>query len=153
MIYDNWIEYQYFVSSSLTAFSLRTMREVDAQILIGQLSYQQIAEIINHVHYRSSKHHVQLASINFQGLHDHLLTRLFPIISTGHFDRYKLDRRIELSCLQFAALQVSTWYPENFDRNTPAYQHGSNTLKNYRNNTMTNVNILISESELLSLWY
>ena len=58
---DNRMEYQYFVSSSLTAFSLRTMRAVDAQILIliGQLSYQQIAEMFNHVHYQSSKYYVQ----------------------------------------------------------------------------------------------
>ena len=56
---DNWMEYQYFVSSSLTAFSLRTLREADAQILIGQLSYQQIAEIFNHIHCRQSGHHMQ----------------------------------------------------------------------------------------------
>lgn len=46
----DWMDYPYFVSLTLTAFSMSTLREVDVQLLIGQLSYQQIAEIFNQVH-------------------------------------------------------------------------------------------------------
>jgi hypothetical protein len=125
------MEYEYFVSSSLTAFSLRTMREVDAQILIGQLSYQQIADMFNHIHHRSSKHHVQYASIK------RLIINYYYIVLNDFyralqpvFERYKLDRRrIELSHLQFAALQVSIWYPENFDRKKlPLHSNMDDTL-------------------------
>ena len=51
---DNWKDLAYFVSSSLTAFSLSMLKRIDIEIIIGQLSYKQIADIFNHVH---SIHH------------------------------------------------------------------------------------------------
>ena len=45
-----WRDLRYFVSSSLTAFSLHMLRQADYQVVIGQLSYKQIADIFNHVH-------------------------------------------------------------------------------------------------------
>ena len=53
--YDSdWATNDYFISSSLTAYSMDLIRQVDSQILIGQLSYKQIADIYNHT--RSSQH-------------------------------------------------------------------------------------------------
>jgi hypothetical protein len=47
---DDWKDLTYFVSSSLTAFSLSMLKRIDIEIIIGQLSYKQIADIFNHVH-------------------------------------------------------------------------------------------------------
>ena len=49
--YDSdWATNDYFVSSSTTAYSMSLIRQVDSQILIGQLSYKQISDIFNHVY-------------------------------------------------------------------------------------------------------
>ena len=46
--YDSdWATNDYFVSSSLTAFSMSLIQQVDSQVLIGQLSYKQISDIFN----------------------------------------------------------------------------------------------------------
>lgn len=45
-----WRDLRYFVSSSLTVFSMQMLKRIDSQVLIGQLSYKQIAKIFNHVH-------------------------------------------------------------------------------------------------------
>ena len=47
---DNWRDLEYFVSSSLTVFSMSMLKRIDIEIVIGQLSYKQIADIFNHVH-------------------------------------------------------------------------------------------------------
>ena len=46
----NWRDLEYSVSSSLTAFSMSMLKRMDIEIVIGQLSYKQIADIFNHVH-------------------------------------------------------------------------------------------------------
>ena len=46
----DWSIHRFFVSSSLTAFSMRMLKRIDSDVLIGQLSYMQIADIFNHVH-------------------------------------------------------------------------------------------------------
>lgn len=43
----DWQSLKYFVSSSLTAFSLNMLKRMDIEIVIGQLSYKQIAEVFN----------------------------------------------------------------------------------------------------------
>ena len=49
--YDSdWATNDYFVSSSLTAYSMSVIRHVDSQIVIRQLSYKQISDMYNHVH-------------------------------------------------------------------------------------------------------
>lgn len=48
---DDWKENKYFVSSSVTAFSMQMLVQMDSQILIGQLSYMQIANIFNNIHH------------------------------------------------------------------------------------------------------
>ena len=45
-----WETLPYFVSSSLTAFSQNMLKRIDCEVVIGQLSYKQIADIFNHVH-------------------------------------------------------------------------------------------------------
>ena len=49
---SDWESLPYFVASSLTAFALHMLRQVDSEILIGLLSYKQIADIFNHVHFQ-----------------------------------------------------------------------------------------------------
>ena len=46
----NWRDLKYFVSSSLTTFSLSMLRRIDVEIVIGQLRYKQIADIFNQIH-------------------------------------------------------------------------------------------------------
>ena len=56
VFYDsNWASNDYFLSSSLTAFSMSLLQQLDYQIVIGQLSYLQVAQIFNQV-YTSDKH-------------------------------------------------------------------------------------------------
>ena len=47
---DNWHTLPYFVSSRETAVEMSMLRQLDAEILIGQLSYKQRAEIYNYTH-------------------------------------------------------------------------------------------------------
>lgn len=49
--YDpEWASLPYFVSSQRTAFSMRLLSTYDADVLIGQVSYKQRAEMYNYVH-------------------------------------------------------------------------------------------------------
>ena len=46
----DWEEHQYFISSQETAFELELLRRFDVELLIGQMSYKQRAEIYNAIH-------------------------------------------------------------------------------------------------------
>lgn len=49
LVYDvNWAALPYFVSSNKTAFSMKFMERLDAEILLGQVSYKQKADIYNY---------------------------------------------------------------------------------------------------------
>ena len=51
MIYDSeWSALPYFLSSRETAISMEMLRRLDKEILIGQISYKQRADIYNSVH-------------------------------------------------------------------------------------------------------
>lgn len=49
---SNWNTMKYFISSQETAFSLQFLKEVDADIFIGQVSFQQKASIYNYIHHK-----------------------------------------------------------------------------------------------------
>ena len=52
-VYDkDWSAMPYFMSSRETAFSLDMLRRLDCEILHGQISYKQRAEIYNDIHCR-----------------------------------------------------------------------------------------------------
>jgi hypothetical protein len=56
---SNWASLPYFLSSRDTAFSLDTLQYLDANILIGQLSFKQQADIYNYTQgYRKSGTHM-----------------------------------------------------------------------------------------------
>ena len=47
--YDvDWIQMEYFISSSETAFELKMLSKFDAELLLGQISYSQKASIYNY---------------------------------------------------------------------------------------------------------
>ena len=49
VFYDSqWPQHKYFVSSSETAFELEMLKKFNAELLIGQISYNQKAEIYNY---------------------------------------------------------------------------------------------------------
>ena len=49
--YDvDWATHEYFLSTRETAISVEMLRRLDKEILIGQLSYKQRADIYNNVH-------------------------------------------------------------------------------------------------------
>ncbi len=51
MTYDeDWSSLPYFMSTCETAFSVELLRRLDKEILIGQISYKQRADIYNDVH-------------------------------------------------------------------------------------------------------
>ena len=61
---EDWKENKYFISSQETAFDLQLLLKFDVQLLIGQMSYKQTAEIYNMIHgyddvRKSSCTHVQ----------------------------------------------------------------------------------------------
>lgn len=43
----NWSSHQYFVSTSETAFEMKLLTKYDAEMLLGQISYSQKADIYN----------------------------------------------------------------------------------------------------------
>lgn len=45
-----WESLQYFISSRATAFSVAMLKHLDANILIGQISFKQEADIYNYTH-------------------------------------------------------------------------------------------------------
>ena len=47
---SDWHTLPYFVTSCETAFAMEFLRQLDMEILIGQLSFKQRAEIFNSVH-------------------------------------------------------------------------------------------------------
>ena len=46
----NWESLTYFVSSRETAFSMHLMKRFTSQILLGQMSFKQCADVYNHLH-------------------------------------------------------------------------------------------------------
>ena len=50
---SNWESPQYFVSSREPAFSMKLLR-FDSQVLLGQMSFKQCAEVYNYLHDYSS---------------------------------------------------------------------------------------------------
>ena len=47
---EDWMKNKYFLSSQETAFDLQLLVRYDVQLLIGQISYKQTAEIYNAIH-------------------------------------------------------------------------------------------------------
>ena len=51
MIFDSdWDQLPYFVSTSKTAFSLMFLKQFEAELLLGQVSYLQKSTIYNYYH-------------------------------------------------------------------------------------------------------
>ena len=48
---QGWIDLPYFVSSRETVFSIELLKQMDAEILIGEVSFQQRADIYNYIHH------------------------------------------------------------------------------------------------------
>ena len=46
---DDWADHQYFLSSQETAFETTLLKKFDAELLIGQVSHKQKANIFNHI--------------------------------------------------------------------------------------------------------
>lgn len=47
--YDvDWVEHEHFISTSGTAFEMSLLRKFDTELLLGQISYNQMAEIYNY---------------------------------------------------------------------------------------------------------
>ena len=57
LIYDeDWADHQYFLSSQETAFETALLKRFDVELLIGQVSYKQKADIFNHINgYKAPK--------------------------------------------------------------------------------------------------
>jgi len=47
---DDWSTLPYFISTQKTAFSVTLLQNYDAELLIGQVSYKQRANIYNYNH-------------------------------------------------------------------------------------------------------
>lgn len=47
---QDWASLPYFISSRESVFAMQLLRRFDSEILIGQMSFQQCAEVYNHLH-------------------------------------------------------------------------------------------------------
>ena len=59
VVYDNnWNDLTYFLSTNKTGFELNLLKQFNAELLIGQISYKQKSEIYNNIHdYEKVKKH------------------------------------------------------------------------------------------------
>lgn len=119
---DDWASLKYFISSSETAFEMSFLTKFDAEVLIGQMSYKQKADIYNYIHgypvppkkcsklvvtqanrypFINSMYQYMLSLSNFRMAHEDSL-----------YNRIRLDRRrFEAAHLRYALLQVASRYP------------------------------------------
>ena len=66
--YDSdWSALPYFVSTQKTAFSMTLLQKYDAELLIGQVSYKQRADIYNFVHGYHAAQHLEADEENVTG--------------------------------------------------------------------------------------
>lgn len=84
---------------------MRILRRLDAEILIGQLSYLQSSSVYNHIHQYK--------------LYEKSQDDTIPLSTSATADdvhlRARLDyRRLEEAHLKFAVLNVYQCYPSNF---------------------------------------
>ena len=50
-VYDeDWQILPFFISTQMTGFEIQLLKRLDAEILIGQITYNQSCDIYNHVH-------------------------------------------------------------------------------------------------------
>ena len=124
VFYDaQWPQHKYFVSSSETAFELEMLKIFDAELLIGQISYNQKAEIYNYFNgypVQPKKCSQREADENTTCSSRYVMaTKTLPSIlfySTkspeGLHDRIRLDRRrLKSAHLKFAVLKTQSRYP------------------------------------------
>ena len=74
MVYDkNCLELSYFLSTNMTAFAMGMLSTLSAEILLGQMSYRQKADMYNYVHgYDAvSKKNFLVFDENSHECHDH----------------------------------------------------------------------------------
>ena len=110
---DDWESNAYFVSSRETAFSMKLIHRFHSQILHGQQSFKQCADVYNHLHNvlhlssSATSMYVVLCCLCSLGTNYLSLCRLQQ--------RQYLDRRqVERAFFQYAALKVCLWYPTHF---------------------------------------
>ena len=128
VFYDaNWAQHKYFVSSSETAFELEMLKRFDAELLIGQISYNQKAEIYNYFNAypvqpkKCSKQEEDDVTVScssrFVMVQNYMyiqLKHLHCVHSTPEelHHRIRLDRRrLESAHLKFAVLTTQSHYP------------------------------------------
>ena len=114
--YDiNWKSLPYFVSTQQTAFNMNLLIRLDADVLIGQTTYNQLSDIYNEIHGYCSKR------------------KIGPCSSGEHCkDRLSLDRRrLDEGHLKYCILMVCSYYPDAF----PSWNISSNILSTIDNIT------------------
>lgn len=131
---SNWAELPYFVSTHKTGFSLSFLRKFDAELLLGQMSYNQKSDIYNFYH-KYEKIEKKLSSGSTKKAKDleddveryTYVLKESIIVATMHiyllsysrtvYNRACLDRRrLEEAHLKYAVLCVYQRYPHYFTR-------------------------------------
>ena len=59
----NWNTLRYFVSSRETVFSMKLMEQFDANILLGQQSFKQCADVYNYLNRHVSRYVVEMKAL------------------------------------------------------------------------------------------
>ena len=57
---EDWYALSYFMSTRETAFSMNMLHRLDTEILIGQISYKQRADIYNDIHCNSDIRYIYM---------------------------------------------------------------------------------------------
>ncbi|XP_078667555.1 uncharacterized protein LOC144909414 [Branchiostoma floridae x Branchiostoma belcheri] len=114
---DDWEENEYLLSSSVTAIQLKMLRDFDAELLIGIMSYDQKADIYNYVHkYTLSAENNWDCTVTTEGKENRC---------GGRFSRGLDRRRFEEAHLLYAYLKVVSTYGINKDR---SISHSTNSM-------------------------
>lgn len=108
-----WGSLPYFASSRETVFSMSALHRFESEILLGQMSFKQCADVYNHIHDHTQQ----------PGQESSMKVLLLQ--------RNQLDRRrLEDAYFQFSILRVCSWYPEQFQvEHLPLHGGTSKTLE------------------------
>ena len=106
---DDWKSMAYFIATRETGFEMQLLENFDVELLIGQVSYKQRADIYNCCHkYEYVEREDPLVS-----RYDMIVTFIPRSSVKAIQNRRKIDRRrLEHAHFTFAALNISTWYPK-----------------------------------------
>ena len=135
---DDWNTLPYFLSTQKTRCDLEMLRKFDAELLIGQISYKQKADICNFTKgYDNAKKVCSFASSDkgdHKSIHGYVIKKYDLFSQTDYIfffriqQRQSMDRRrFEAAHLKYACLRVVSLYPKFLSLDAICFDGDTNT--------------------------